>query len=80
MDGGSSTHNALAGHHRPFIAQVAKGHKLMVHGKPFLMLPAELHNSSSSCADFMMGIWPALKHSNVNTVLAKVGWEDIEPM
>lgn len=51
----------------------------MVHGKPFLMLPAELHNSSFSCADFMKGTWPALKHSNVNTVLVSVGWEDIEP-
>ena len=27
----------------------------------------------------MKNVWPVLKDSNVNTVLANVTWEDIEP-
>ncbi|KAH6612993.1 glycoside hydrolase superfamily [Boeremia exigua] len=72
-------YNTMNGRQTPYIQQVAKGHNLIVNGKPFLMLPAELHNSSFSCPEFMKNIWPVLKDSNVNTVLANVSWEDIEP-
>ena len=64
----------------PYIKKVAKGHNLIVGGKPFLMRPAELHNSSFSCSDFMKSVWPRLKDANVNTVLANVTWENIEPV
>lgn len=64
----------------PHVKRVARGHNLIVKGKPFLMLPAELHNSSFSCPDFMEGIWPLLQDSSVNTILANVSWEDIEPV
>lgn len=63
----------------PHIKQVSRGHNLIVKGEPFLMLPAELHNSSFSCPEFMEQVWPVLKDSNVNTILANVTWEDIEP-
>ncbi|KAH7085649.1 glycoside hydrolase superfamily [Paraphoma chrysanthemicola] len=66
-------------HQIPHLKRLSRGHHLIVHGEPFLMLPAELHNSSFSCPKFMQQVWPRLKDSNINTVLANVNWEDIEP-
>jgi beta-galactosidase GanA len=63
----------------PSLRDTTRGHQLIVHGKPFLLLPAELQNSSFSCPEFMQQVWPKLKESSVNTVLASVSWEDIEP-
>ena len=53
--------------------------QLMVDGKPFLMLAGELHNSSSSSTEYMKPIWPKLAEANLNTVLAVVSWDLIEP-
>lgn len=53
--------------------------RLSVDGKPFLVLGGELGNSSASSADYMAPIWPKLKAMNLNTVLAPVYWELIEP-
>src|SRR5271154_4391665 len=53
--------------------------QLIVDGKPFLMLAGELHNSSSSSLDYMKPIWPKLTEMNLNTVLAPLSWELIEP-
>ena len=39
----------------------------------------ELHNSSSSSRDYMKPIWPQLAQRNLNTVLAVITWEQIEP-
>lgn len=55
------------------------GTTLLIHGKPFLMLAAELQNSSFSSREFMSSIWPELRDSNINTVLAPVTWETLEP-
>ncbi len=48
-------------------------------GKPFLALAAELHNSSASSLEYMKPLWPKLVASHLNTVLATVSWELIEP-
>jgi beta-galactosidase GanA len=53
--------------------------QLIVDGKPFLILGGELGNSSASSADYMRPHWPRLKAMNLNTVLAPVSWELIEP-
>lgn len=53
--------------------------ELIVNEKPFLILGGELHNSSASNADYMRPIWGELKKKNLNTVLAPVYWELIEP-
>jgi beta-galactosidase GanA len=53
--------------------------QLTVDGKPFLMLAGELHNSSASSIEYMKPIWGRLKAMNLNTVLATVSWELIEP-
>src|SRR5579885_1240003 len=53
--------------------------QLMVDGKPFLMLAAEIHNSSSSSLEYMKPIWPRLAAIPLNTVLTPLSWELIEP-
>jgi hypothetical protein len=53
--------------------------QLMVDGRPFLALAGELHNSSSSSIQYMKPIWPRLAAMHLNTVLAPVAWETIEP-
>lgn len=53
--------------------------RLFVHDKPFVMLAGELHNSSNSTPDYLNSLWPSLKALNLNTVLAAVAWEQIEP-
>lgn len=53
---------------------------LMVDGKPFPMLGGELHNSASSDLFHMeKNVWPALRNLNMNTVIAAMYWESIEP-
>jgi Domain of unknown function (DUF5597)/Glycosyl hydrolases family 35 len=63
----------------PYLKKNGKTTQLMVHGKPFIMLAAELHNSSASGHDYMRKAWPALKQHNLNTVLAPISWELFEP-
>lgn len=53
--------------------------QLIVNGKPFLILGGELHNSSTSTATYMQPIWEQMKKKNLNTVLAPVYWELLEP-
>ena len=53
--------------------------QLIVKGKPFLILGGELHNSSTSGAAYMRPIWEQMKKKNLNTVIAPVYWELIEP-
>lgn len=51
---------------------------LIVEGKPFLMLGAQINNSSSWASE-MPKVWPALEDMHVNTVEAPVYWETMEP-
>jgi len=51
---------------------------MMVDGKPFLLLGAQIHNSSS-WASALPAAWAALEAFHVNTVEAPVYWEQMEP-
>jgi beta-galactosidase GanA len=53
--------------------------QLIVDGRPFLMLAGELTNSASSNLDYLAPYWPKLAAANINTVLAAVSWELVEP-
>ena len=63
----------------PHLAQQGNTTQLIVKDKPFLALGGELHNSSVSTAPYMRPIWSKMKAKNVNTLLAPVYWELIEP-
>lgn len=54
--------------------------QLIVDGKPFLILGGELGNSTFTSLEYMAPVWPKLKAMNLNTVLAPVYWELIEPV
>lgn len=53
--------------------------QLIVDDRPFLVLGGELHNSSSSSVRYMEPLWSRLAALRLNTVLAPVAWETIEP-
>jgi beta-galactosidase GanA len=63
----------------PHLERIGEATQLVVDGKPFLILGAELHNSSSSSLDYMTPIWPKLKAIPLNTVLTPLSWELVEP-
>ena len=53
--------------------------QLVVDGRPFLILGGELSNSAVSGRAYMAPVWPRLRAMGLNTVLAPVSWELIEP-
>lgn len=63
----------------PQLSPHGDARRLIVDGKPFLILGGELGNSSASSVAYMDEIWPRLVALNLNTVLAPVSWELIEP-
>jgi beta-galactosidase GanA len=63
----------------PHLEKQGNTTKLIVKDKPFLILGGELHNSSTSGTAFMRLIWERLAQKNLNTVIAPVYWELLEP-
>jgi beta-galactosidase GanA len=53
--------------------------QLVVDGKPFLILGGELGNSTASDVVRMRPMWAKLRTMNLNTVVAPVYWELLEP-
>jgi beta-galactosidase GanA len=51
---------------------------LIVDGAPFLMLGAQINNSSAFASQ-MPHIWPVMQELGVNTVEAPIYWEELEP-
>jgi beta-galactosidase GanA len=56
-----------------------EGGRLIVDGKPFLIRGGELGNSSATDRAWLAPHWQRLKALHLNTVLAPVTWEAIEP-
>jgi beta-galactosidase GanA len=54
--------------------------QLVVDGAPFLILGGELGNSSASSLEYLRPYWPKLRAMHLNTVLAPVSWELMEPV
>ena len=63
----------------PHLAPHGSTKQLVVDGKPFLVLGGELTNSAASSADYLNTTWPTLKAAGLNTVIAPVEWDQIEP-
>ena len=62
-----------------YLKQQGTVKQLFVKDKPYLILGGELGNSSASDNEYMKNIWPKMKAMNVNTILAPVYWDLIEP-
>jgi hypothetical protein len=67
-------------HQIPHLRKQGKTIQLVVDERPFLILGGELGNSSFTSLEYMKPIWTKLKAMNLNTVLASVYWELIEPI
>lgn len=81
---GLSCQSALAAEHAstpamPHLSEEHGAYQLIVDGAPFLIRGGELENSSASSPDYLQDLWPKLQAMRLNTVLAPVYWELIEP-
>jgi len=63
----------------PHLEKKGDVEQLFVNDQPFLVLSGELHNSSAGSAHYMRPIWPRMANQNLNTVIAPISWELIEP-
>jgi beta-galactosidase GanA len=63
----------------PHLERQGTATRLIVKNRPMLILGGELGNSSASSAAYMAPHWPRLHQMHLNTVLAPVSWELIEP-
>ena len=52
-------------------------HALLVNGKPYLILGAQMHNSSA-WPGTLADVWQAASFLHVNTIEAPVYWEQLE--
>lgn len=64
---------------RPSLERTAGVAQLFVDGRPWLIRGGELGNSSASYRNYMEPYWPRLVKLKLNTVLAPVYWDLIEP-
>jgi len=64
----------------PYIAPLNGIDTLFVDERPFTMYGGEIHNSSSSSLQYMdEKVWPYLRDLHMNTVIAPIYWETVEP-
>ena len=69
---------AQAGGPIPAIVTRNGHHALMVDGAPFLMLGAQVNNSSAWPA-MLPKVWPVIDKLQANTLQVPIAWEQIEP-
>jgi beta-galactosidase GanA len=63
----------------PHLEKQGTASRLVVNGKPFLLISGELHNSTCGGFDYMKPVWKRMAKKNLNSVIATVSWELIEP-
>ncbi len=67
-----------AGEAIPALQKQGTAQQLIVDGKPYLVLGGELKNSSASNLPYLEKLWPQLKSTGLNTLLAPVEWDQLE--
>jgi hypothetical protein len=63
----------------PHLEKQGTATRLVVEGKPFILISGELHNSTAGGFEYMRPVWKRLAAKNLNSVIATVSWELIEP-
>ena len=74
----ATLHAQVKEHPLPRVIKKDGRYALLVDDAPYLMLGAQVHNSSDWPAMFPK-VWPAMEYLNVNTVEIPVYWEQFEP-
>ena len=62
----------------PRIVSTGARHALLVDGRPFLMLGAQVNNSSNY-PQVLPQVWPVIAELHANTLEIPVAWEQVEP-
>ena len=62
----------------PRVVNDGDHHALIVDGAPFVILGAQVNNSSNYPAP-LESVWPVLERIHANTVSVPIGWEQVEP-
>ena len=70
---------AVAANDLPHLVAQNGRHALIVDGKPFLMLGAQVNNAANY-ASALPKVWPTIDALGANTVEVPVAWEQIEPV
>ena len=72
-------HSGKAQENIPHLKKIGDKTHLVVEKKPFIVLGGELGNSSFTSVEYMKPHWEKFKTMNLNTILAPIYWELIEP-
>jgi beta-galactosidase GanA len=70
---------SVNGEDLPRIVERNGRHSLIVDGAPYVVLGAQVNNSSAWPAS-LSKVWPAVEQLQANTVYVPVAWEQIEPV
>ena len=63
----------------PHLRKQGTATQLIVDGKPMLLLAHELSNTGATSVAYMKPAWPKIVDAKLNSVLAGVSWNQIEP-
>ena len=63
----------------PHLEKQGTASRLVVNGKPMLLIAGKLHNSTAGGFKSMRNVWMKLAVKNLNTVIATASWELVEP-